>query len=85
MYGGIAKDGLDYTEFKDSVINVLSSNFTVAELQSMINDYQDSPYVPILHLKVRNEIQLSLQSFNSSIINQINTVLISNGYEKIND
>ncbi|MDA8728960.1 class II fructose-bisphosphate aldolase, partial [Flavicella sp.] len=36
---GIAKDGLDYTEFKDSVINVLSSNFTVAELQSMINDY----------------------------------------------
>jgi len=77
------KDDLDYTSFKNSVIEVLNNNFTIAEMEQIIAEYNGKPYVPILRLKVRNELHLALKEFNKVLLVQINDVLIANNYQSI--
>lgn len=48
-------------------------------MQETINEYQAKPYIPIVNLKLRNELQLALQGFDIILLNHINTVLIING------
>lgn len=52
-------------------------------MQETINEYQDKPYIPIVHLKLRNELQLALQDFDTVLLNHISTVLIANGYHAL--
>ncbi|MDQ5929947.1 MAG: hypothetical protein QG594_1729 [Bacteroidota bacterium] len=52
-------------------------------MQQTITEYQNNSYIPILNLKLRNELQLALQEFNPLLMNQINSVLIANGYQSI--
>lgn len=77
------KDELDYTYFKELIIGILNNNFSNVEMQQMISDYIDKDYIPILHMKFRNEIQLALQNSNDRITNQINSQLISAGYQPL--
>jgi hypothetical protein len=62
---------------------VLNNNFTSAQMQQTITEYQNKPYIPILHLKLRNELYLAGQKFNTVLLAQINTILIANGYQSI--
>jgi len=77
------KNSIDYNPFKNLVINVLNNNFTVFQMQQTITEYNGKPYIPILHLKLRNELQLASQEFDIVLLNQINTILIANGYQSI--
>lgn len=62
---------------------MLNNNFTTDQMQQTITEYQNNSYIPILNLKLRNELQLALQEFNPLLMNQINSVLIANGYQSI--
>lgn len=55
----------------------------IVQMQETINEYQDKPYIPIVHLKLRNELQLALQDFDTVLLNHISTVLITNGYHAL--
>ncbi|WP_026714896.1 hypothetical protein [Flavobacterium daejeonense] len=77
------KDSLDYAGFKNLAIQVLNNNFTATQMQQTMTEYQYNPYIPILHLKLRNELQLALQEFNPILMNQINAVLVANGFQSI--
>lgn len=77
------KDDLDYTPFKNLVIQVLNNNFTDAQMQQTITEYNGKPYIPILNLNFRNELQLTLQQFDVVLLNQINVILIANGYQSL--
>ena len=77
------KNNLDYTSFKNSAIQVLNNNFTSTQMQQTITKYQDKPYIPILHLKLREELQLAGQEFDIVVLNQINTILVANGHHPI--
>ena len=79
----VIKDSINYTPFKNLAIQVLNNNFTTAQMQQTIIEYQNNSYIPILHLKLRNEFQLALQEFNPLLMSQINTILIANGYQSI--
>ncbi|WP_310558278.1 hypothetical protein [Flavobacterium sp.] len=77
------KNNIDYTSFKNSAIQVLNNNFTSAQMQQTITDYQDKPYIPILHFKLREELQLAGLEFDIVLLAQINTILVANGYQSI--
>ena len=77
------KNNLDYTSFKNSAIQVLNNNFTSSQMQQTITEYQNQPYIPILHLKLRNELQLAGLEFDIVVLAQINTILATNGYQPI--
>ena len=77
------KNNLDYTSFKNSAIQVLNNNFTSTQMQQTITKYQDKPYIPILHLKLREELQLAGLEFDIVVQNQINNILVANGHQPI--
>ena len=77
------KNNLDYTSFKNSAIQVLNNNFTSTQMQQTITEHQNKPYIPILHLKLRNELQLASKEFDINLINQINAILSQNGFQPI--
>ncbi|CAI2768198.1 hypothetical protein [Flavobacterium collinsii] len=77
------KNTIDYSLFKNAVIQLLNNNFTTAQMQVTVNEYQAKPYIPIVHLKLRNELQLASQDFDAVLLNHINTVLIANGYQAL--
>ncbi|CAD0002252.1 hypothetical protein [Flavobacterium chungangense] len=77
------KDNLDYTSFKISAIQVLNNNFTSTQMQQTITKYQDKPYIPILTLKLREELQLAGLEFDIVVLNQINNILVANGHQPI--
>ncbi|QLC64778.1 hypothetical protein LPB248_00325 [Flavobacterium sp. LPB0248] len=77
------KNSVDYTPFKNAAIQLLNNNFTTAQMQETINEYQAKPYIPIVSLKLRNELQLASQDFDTVLLNHINTVLIANGYQTL--
>lgn len=79
----VIKKSVDYTPFKNAAIRLLNNNFTTVQMQETINEYQAKPYIPIVHLKLRNELQLASQDFDTVLLNQINTVLIANGYHAL--
>lgn len=53
-------------------------------MQQKIKEYESKAYIPILHFKLREELQLSLLESNSDLLNQINNILVSNNYQAIN-
>ncbi len=77
------KNSIDYTPFKTRAIQILNDNFTSIQMQQTITEYQNKPYIPILHLKLRNELQLASQEFDIVLLQQINTILIANGYQSL--
>ena len=77
------KNNLDYTSFKNSAIQVLNNNFTSTQMQQTITECQNKPYIPILHLKLRNELQLAGLEFDIVVLAQKNTILVANGYQSI--
>jgi hypothetical protein len=77
------KNNIDYTSFKNSAIQVLNNNFTSTQMQQTITECQNKPYIPILHLKLRNELQLASKEFDVILINKINAILSQNGFQPI--
>jgi len=77
------KSSMDYSGFKSLAINVLNDYFTNSELQNLITDNEKNPYIPILHLGLRNELQLALENFSSNLTTQVNNLLTSNGYQSL--
>lgn len=77
------KNNIDYISFKILAIHVLNNNFTSTQMQQTITKYQDKPYIPILSLKLREELLFAAQEFNIEVLNQINTILVVNGHQPI--
>lgn len=75
------KNSLDYGGFKSEIIKILNNNFTNEEMQQMITEYKDRPYIPILRLKLREEILSVLESSNRNLMEQVNKILIANNYK----
>ncbi|MGY6649247.1 hypothetical protein [Wenyingzhuangia sp. IMCC45574] len=69
--------------FKNLIMDALNNNFTTIEMEQIIDEYVDKPYIPILRLKVRNEIHLVSEEFNEVLLNQINNILAANNYQPI--
>ena len=62
---------------------MLNNNFTSTQMQQTITEYQNKPYIPILHLKLREELQLAALEFDIVVLAQINTILVANGYQSL--
>ncbi|MET0944349.1 MAG: hypothetical protein ABWY22_02970 [Flavobacterium sp.] len=78
------KNTVDYSSFKNAAIQLLNNNFTTTQMQEKINEYEAKPYIPIVNLKLRNELQLASKDFDTTVLlNHINTVLIANGYQAL--
>ena len=74
---------MDYAHFKNLAIQVLNNNFTTAQMQQTITEYHNNSYTPILHLKLREELQLAGLEFDIVVLNQINNILVANGHQPI--
>ena len=77
------KNNIDYSHYKILAIQVLNNNFTNAQMQQTITECQNKPYIPILHLKLREELQLAALEFDIVVLAQINTILVANGYQSL--
>lgn len=77
------KQSLDYSKFKKAVIKILNDNYTDVELRGMLFNPEYTKNIP-LTLDLRNKIQLAAEAFSPDLVNQTNSILVSNGYRRLN-
>ncbi|MCR8667454.1 hypothetical protein NO995_07170 [Aestuariibaculum sp. M13] len=75
------KDYIDYSYFSNDVINVVNNYYSDSEIQILLNDYEDKPYIPITKIEFRKQVFQIAKSFNANwVIPDINEILTDHGY-----
>jgi hypothetical protein len=78
------KSNIDYTFFKAEVIGAITDYYTDTELQSLIDSNASKPKIPITKLDFRVKLGQIIEGFiDTKFLVSANSVLISNGYAKI--
>lgn len=78
------KNNISYSYFKGDAIDAINNYYSNSEIQTLLNQYSDKPYIPITNVELRDELYNIASDFNtSSLIPSINSMLIQGGYNPL--
>ena len=74
------KNSIDYDTFRGGAIQVLNDNLSNDQMQALINDFINKPFIPIPNLKIKKELYDLMPNFKVAIDQKISQILSDNGY-----